>query len=474
MNENIPLSLHNKFVFEIEDINTKEIRTVEATNVVLDNFWIKQMYTHSWFKQLQIGDGSGVPSASDTTLFNKIATHSLANIKSEWSYDDLTYTRTGEVYLTETMLNGKNLSEVGLCVSVYQQGEILMTHAILTDMNGNPVVIQKTDTTRVRIYATVYIRVKPHSGSARYYNYGGCTLAQQFIDAQITNSYTCSVTGYRVYNYSASKGVGVSSNVTDPLTPKDVVYNVSTNKATFATSEANLDNIFLIGFGPLQWRLMEDWFVGERIIGEAVGTGDGSKKLFKTKYYGCVNPTIYIDGVVTTDYTVYPMSPIHGSFRNNIYDFSWVHVGYVDEVTGEPLLTGYYSTGGINLARGKQYMVLRNYLYEDGWACLPNFENTYGSNDLITWTPIPMRTSAVFKYIRITSASIASNRVMMDFQLVHPPALGKSLCNIVFNTPPPSGSVITIDYNPKTLRKSSDTTLALQFSGSLKLSPSGV
>ena len=129
MYENIPLSLHNKFVFEIEDINTKEIRTVEATNVVLDNFWIKQMYTHSWFKQLQIGDGSGVPSASDTTLFNKIATHSLANIKSEWSYDDLTYTRTGEVYLTETMLNGKNLSEVGLCVSVYQQGEILMTHA---------------------------------------------------------------------------------------------------------------------------------------------------------------------------------------------------------------------------------------------------------------------------------------------------------------------------------------------------------
>ena len=59
-----------------------------------------------------------------------------------------------KIQLGTSTANGSTLTEVGVAYGASSSN--LATHAMLKDMNGNPISIPKTDTDIINVYATVY------------------------------------------------------------------------------------------------------------------------------------------------------------------------------------------------------------------------------------------------------------------------------------------------------------------------------
>lgn len=168
------VELHNYFTFRLRDARTGELKqTAKAENVVLNNLFnqlntagvrIAGDYTRT--PSLLVGTGVGTPSISDTQLFNRLAykdtaqVSSIDNINSSVIADGIVksvFTCT----FTELEALG-NLTEVGLGNLPTTSGvdpTYVYTHAMITDSEGNPITITKTDADILDCSATVYVKI---------------------------------------------------------------------------------------------------------------------------------------------------------------------------------------------------------------------------------------------------------------------------------------------------------------------------
>lgn len=150
--EKVTLKIHNYFDAKLENVRTGEVKTFKAYNQVQDNWFAKLRDSGSdrIAKYISVGDGTGTMSLSRTTLFHRLLGKSVTEESSE-VLSHSRFKRVVSVLFTELEAIG-NLTEVGLCCGSYD----IVTHALFTDSEGNPITIPKTNTDRLTITATVF------------------------------------------------------------------------------------------------------------------------------------------------------------------------------------------------------------------------------------------------------------------------------------------------------------------------------
>ena len=153
MNIDANIKFKNNYRLQHIDTITGEIlHDLEFHNVVLDQI-IDAVVGSTWDYDfgIAIGDGSGIPSASDTQLFHEIKKFRLGGNCSKKDNNTLLFSvsvtipaNTSEVY---------NISEVGVCFLDNK----LVTHALILDSEGNPISVEKKDTDKIILNCEIYI-----------------------------------------------------------------------------------------------------------------------------------------------------------------------------------------------------------------------------------------------------------------------------------------------------------------------------
>ena len=150
------VKLHNRFDAELIDGVTGEIKQIaKAENVVCDTYWNHLFNRRESIYYIHVGTGTGTPSRTDTRLFKFLASKGISLQLS--SLDKNNWKATQTVTLSENEWVGA-LTEVGLSPdSTNYSDDYIVTHALFTDSEGNPITITKTNADRLSITATLYL-----------------------------------------------------------------------------------------------------------------------------------------------------------------------------------------------------------------------------------------------------------------------------------------------------------------------------
>lgn len=165
------IRLHNRFDAKLVDAATGEVKQVyKAENLVTDAFYdtlIHEPSRGNWSypRDIVIGTGAGTPQASDTELFNQIYSGSGTSVDNRvHRLSDTEFYYQVTVTCTENQANG-NLTEIGLSgYSDYYVNPYLFSHAMFTDSEGQPIIIEKTNTDRLIVTATIYVKLTYPAG----------------------------------------------------------------------------------------------------------------------------------------------------------------------------------------------------------------------------------------------------------------------------------------------------------------------
>lgn len=161
MNTKVGMSIHNEFKFKVVDAKTGKVKQEAIShNMVLDGFFtnICQAYvSNRYIQKFWIGQGTGTLDPARTKLFtylfNKNVTAGDSAILDE-GLNRKIYTAT----LTELESVG-SISEIGLGDNGTTSTYRIFTHSLITDSEGNPITINKTDADILYITATVWSKI---------------------------------------------------------------------------------------------------------------------------------------------------------------------------------------------------------------------------------------------------------------------------------------------------------------------------
>lgn len=175
------MRLHNHFNVVVKDASTGEIKQkASAYNVVLDRFYTS-VYVSEYknFNYLQLGTGTGQPRSTDTTLFSRAYTLTGTPTRKVISPNTLQLT----LVVTSPVGNIGDFTEVGFGNTSY-----LMSHAMFTDSEDNPIVISQTATDVLEITAIAFITLEVSDSLFKYPTYPARVIDAQFGTPNFTNS----------------------------------------------------------------------------------------------------------------------------------------------------------------------------------------------------------------------------------------------------------------------------------------------
>lgn len=485
------LSIHNRFDIEVIDARTGEKKQeAKAYNIILNRLWSAMgSYSQCWFQYLFYGSGSGTPSASDSTLFNHVAAVQFDGTNGEtgctYSYDRINgiISCRRSIQLSESTAVGVELTEVG--IGYGSSSDNLCTHAMLQDMNGNPISILKTNTDIINIYATVYIHT---AQIGRIFIEGDTDIRHFFFGTKKNNGaeyFKESVGGLFV---SLSKESGPYKSTYAKYLTWDS-YDVSavtaswdsTNKKfvvkikRMAVADLNAGGLGSIWLGPTAGNhgtafvfFVEDFYAGDNIVGEAVGTGDGLTKRFALDFDFPENASIYVNGVKKTSGVTVRKVPSNAQSDVNMY-FPCLYPESTDAHNLIRSCDAYSLGGNIQNTDGTKVVmtkntIIRNGLRNIGFASASYTSGSgsislYGSNDLTAWTLIGTinynatlnldSATGFYKYYKLGDSSHNKPAVKLALNTEDWKA-------VVFDEAPADGDVITADYHTPYIAKDSD------------------
>lgn len=483
-------SIHNRFDVEIIDSRTGKVKQkARAFNVICNGLWDRLAVMGTYFSYIHFGTGEGTPTQSDTSLFtflgSKSATIEVYNDDKNFLFDRTTGVFSVKKYIKilENEYVGSTLTEVGIGHS--SSSSSLCTHAMLQDMNGNKISIEKTETDIINIYATVYVYLNPlgyDNGSIHfdivkktYTSY--CSYMHFF--AGINNAPVRSAEAYFYSDLFDETKPGAS------VTGSKITFDVNTKKFTITfdrlpAASGNFVNGILrvnIGcwfngtFGSNDLSLMcmnvnenSQWFSHTEIEDEAVGTGDGATKDFALKFPYASDVEVFVDGVQTTNFTVdYGVNATEIlPYMEPIRYFSTPE-NHVSHFTG----ANYYSAGSV--------VIYYNPMYNVGIESIAvNYTGdkikVEVSNDLSGWTyvletgdnkttvfTIPTQYQK-YKYWKFTDTKGSSATYLPNGAKPPSSYTGKVLH---FVNAPADGAVITANYKSKSIAKSENNVFDL-------------
>lgn len=481
-------SIHNRFDIEVRDSRTGEIRQrAQAFNIICDALWTRMLGGNNapWFAYILYGKGSGTPAAEDTELFSKLGAVSVntgsygnySGINEVASLDEVngTYSLRRSNAIDETVAVGETITEIGIG---YDDTHIV-THAMLQDMNGNPISITKTATDIITFYATVYV----HWSAAGYQNGKIVVVPMRAVSGRVTFLWDIATGGFDG-SLIVYPGMGASFGVLkgngNEIYRSGSLVKAATNKTLgfsgmrFPVGDANGELYgFTIAFGDrtsastnrgMLPGVYIDADVFDRtswaITGEAVGTGDGSTTDFATNFGVRSGAKVYVDGVENASTTVRtgPKDSVHpGQYFDVIDDHGAVLPNY--PITTERMSNDYASK--TVYYRNSHLMAIDGYHSENHpwYGTVSAVSAVEYSGDLSTWTAVSaiqgenndwtFSAPVTALYWRVTYASI-TNAIFYFFNSAG------SATNIHFSTAPASGAVITADYVPDCIPKDSD------------------
>lgn len=434
-NVDVQISLHNRFDIEVRNASTGELRQkARGFNVVLDQYYNGR--TEKAFSQIWYGSGTGTPAETDTNLFTYRGKKGVSD--DGFSMNNMTGIAwwRAKVVFSETEAVGVSFSEVGLGGS-----NKLYTHAMLQDMNGNPITIQKTNTDIITIYATVYAHWNTDG-----YDDGKIILTRD----------------NRRYVYSNTSPIAPLQILSGAVLPQ-----VCTASGRFNTTQQNTEGGLTYMTGTVNNFGFRLWLYGEYpIVGEAVGTGDGVTQDFALDFDLPENAKVYVDGVEQTEgVTVYPaivgtvtrhFIPVAvGSTPTNLIpsaDSQCANGNYGATIPEVWLYNPYYSLGLLDIgqASGSTF-----YISDD----LSNWYSLGGGQTAKIYTiPQAHRYDRFFRLTNYLGGYLYGGTIASGNHN------GKA---IHFDTPPASGAVITADYTTPCAPK--DVNHVLDWSVSITL-----
>lgn len=560
----LDIKLHNRFDFEIVDSKTGEIKNkAQAENVVCPYLWTKLLNTSSdssnsgrsgdfmekyyyhgyqayywdaYFAGIVLGEGTGVPSAEDKTLFKKIGSNNTIK-QTSVGILDLEETGIYGVYCTrkfildETQLNDTYLTEIGITPSSEWQSytgdrNSICSHAMIKDMNGNQIVLHKTETDIINIYATIYADLTKYAPPSIYKEWPGEDTGIYITDimndlAKVlcgnvdgSRFYKSALTGFYV-NKTGTENINVATVVVGDEkesrwdfkgdgfspNPKDRTLTLTMDRLKVGESNCN-GGLHGIGFftshgngrtydqggqhsiytQAIALYTGSGWYPGSNIIGESIATGDGETTEFRTKFGMVSNLKVYVDGVEDTGITYDENVPYN---VNNMGNEFRPMKSKQDGVS--PLIasnTSNWPLGGCPVPFGPSldytmyprlvYGYWYNPLYEKGITKV-KLETVYTpSNNANYIAPeVACRNGCNEEWVVIpldTTIPVEYQhykywRLLNGYFRFMNENLKST--NIHFNIPPAKGAVITADYFTKTIAKDSDhvfdTSITLKF-----------
>ena len=497
------IDIHNRFDIEVIDAKTGQVKQkAQAFNVILNNFWTRFFANTAnaapFNTHILYGSGSGTPSASDTSLFHHENAITSAEDNSGEDFENHVTWYRQKAQITESMSVGVNITEVGIGYGTSANN--LCTHAMLQDMNGNPISINKTNTDIINIYSTLYVHwssnVSPfllqmvHTedyasrlnltlfpwifGTHPYIYYDSVSVIGITFGKEAIVRGSDSSPSYAADNPVTTPSpqyVGGGGNYTIDSANKKVTFGVT----RLAVENGNIDGGIGCAWmcyrssnktgGPLLYVSAEENSLGTSISGEAVGTGDGTTVNFRTKYDFPSNVNVYINGTLqTSGYTIAQNKPSSAIAMRHYCRYLSDKATLAHMLIDQNPVCGNSTVGGDNVypAVGK---ILFNKAYAVGVAKFNRQHYTsgnvklYGSNDLQTWALLIdddwsgdktlTGTDQHYKFYRVEGVQ---DNMALVFNT-------NDRAVIVFNNPPASGAIITADYHTPYIAKDSDHVL---------------
>ena len=318
----VGVSVRNTFDFELKNTITGEVKRYKSHNIVLDSFLAGIVSGGSDINRIAVGTGTGTLSPTRTSLFSLLGHFGTTTTSASVQPDVPERDRVRSVTLLENQGNG-NLTEVGLARggSASALGT-LVTHSLITDAEGNPISIQKTNTDILTIRATIYGKVL--FGDSPYVdmrlvassianspmpanNWSAHLLWDRSVDGNVLTPGNIDLYGVRLKNpignsHGRSVVAGNAPSVSRNTAERRI--RVSISRAANQDNRTDSSNPYLIktvrfnGMGEIK-------FPNENVFPRTsmellVGIGDGVQTNFNLPFPQCNvgDETIYVDGVV--------------------------------------------------------------------------------------------------------------------------------------------------------------------------------
>lgn len=471
LDANLNAKIHNRFDVEVIDAVTGKIKQrAQAENVICNQLWARLLTPAAYFNYIHYGTGTGTPAVTDTSLFTFLGYGTPAGADNVQSIDaaNKVYSLRRKIQLSETTAVGSTITEVGIGYST--TAATLCTHAMLKDMNGNQINIAKTATDIINIYATVFVHFDDYDSGHIVFNYLPTSGA---VGSAFGNSFFSYIAGLggstpgANYCHALHGRNGTVSN----NTPMVSTYSVSNKTITMTATRIGVDSINIGGFTTIALTSNDNnalailstggtWYSGTDIVGEAIGTGDGTTTKFKTEFGLASNATIYVDGVAAQNVAISKLPLISSTARLS----NWFDDIYIDNGIAYPTLHLPFGTGyGAGYANNDRFYTYNKY-YEYGIKSFHIYNcHVYASDDLNNWSLIGEDGTTNGAGITLTA-----NQRNYKYWCIAPWSVGGSPCisdvliytpitsDIEFATPPATGAAITADYHTDAVGKNSN------------------
>lgn len=292
------VNIHNMFKIVARNAQTLEIEEEHIVyNIVLERCYSRLCNFQSYFDNIVFGTGTGTPSASRSTLFNRLGYKSAVQESLVRDYPTSIWTKKCTLGTDE--YNGNIITEIGIS----NETTNVNTHAMIADSEGNPLSVEKTSLRIIDLYATVFVNVYDVDSGLFFYGDGlrdyltgaGGPGNIMGISQGSSDDMGFSITGAKAVNLS-EKTVQVSGR-----------FDVDALNA-----EVGLLAWHSIGLGCKIPRVGVN--TGKQIMGKEIGVGDDVKTKFELPQKAIKNLAVYVDGVINTDWT---LSPYGESFSFN-------------------------------------------------------------------------------------------------------------------------------------------------------------
>ena len=445
-NIDIRAEIHNRFDIEVIDAKTGKVRQkAQALNVVCNGYYNQLFTTAGNYRYIDVGSGNGTPSASDTALFHKEAGYIQASgYTYNRNWNEHWYSVSYSVQISETQLVGVTITEVG--VSDHYDS-VLCTHAMLEDMNGNQISIEKTNTDVVNIYVTRFLHWAPlDNGKIQppdfiadsVKSFLGTSNATPYIKLCMTDM---SGWGYFFQTFSEKQNCTLSKSNGG----KTITITANRFGASIANQYHGFPGLFL------------DWCYGfflpgfsgytpAQIADESIGTGDGSKTAFSTWFDvdDTKQITVKVNGAVTSGWH-YRKAAVCTEFLKYLVPIS-------ENSTPENIIPEQRCNDGV-IPIGYWYNTVHETsgitetMRTKGGRCRVRF-----SPDMVNWSDwIDIGGPAVIpeQYRRMPFLHTITEAAYMNLgtMLIDVPG------NIVFDDAPEAGAVVTCTYTPSVIAK---------------------
>lgn len=501
MNIDANIKFKNNYRLQhIDTITGKILHDLEFHNVVLDQI-IDTVISSIWDYRfgIAIGDGSGIPSASDTKLFHEIKKFDGSNngVTGKCSKkDNNTLLFSVSVTIPAIASEVYDISEVGVC---FLDGA-LVTHALILDSEGNPIIVKKKDTDKIILNCELYVTFESEgieNFSIDDFVHSSGTLVLQYIFGAATSVEAQKVSEAKYSDQYSNNYINCPSTYSLPSAGWTKDKDAKTLTVNFGPSrmpEFSMPTYIRgITFGKLGTIKLpnEAIFPRYKVSNITIGIGDGETTKFKCplNYFIQESETIRVgaeEKIRNTDYTIDNEANQDELIELSAGNEAIISGGSYDDISYAPLFrkpfgkrydyNGYRTSGKVgpgmldashplyldfkepaklntlrvpSNSKGTFALFGRNTEEED-WALIgqftPNNENNHYNFDL-----------CYYRYIKLTSTtetprmytSIGSGYTDMYNTIESCKKdcyfIGYVGDGIEFTTPPPEGAVITMD-----------------------------